>query len=62
MSLSNWRINTAFNDDAQLYIVKGYRGEVLDCAVAWLDLAVGSVRNVCLRVASVGWAMGHDSV
>lgn len=48
MSLSNWRINTAFNDDAQLYIVKGYRGEVLDCAVAWLDLAVGSVCDVWL--------------
>lgn len=45
MSLSNWRINTAFNDDAQLYIVKGYRGEVLGCAEVWFDLAVGGVRN-----------------
>lgn len=48
MSLSNWRINTAFNDDAQFCIVKGCCGEVLDCAVAWLDLAVGSVCDVWL--------------
>lgn len=45
VNLSNWRINMAFNDDAQFYIVKDCRGEVLDCAVAWLDLAVGGVRD-----------------
>ena len=52
----------AFNDDAQFCIVKGCRDEVLGSAEMWLDLAVGSVRNGRLRVASVCRSMGRDSV
>lgn len=35
----------AFNDDVQLCVVKGCRGEVLGRAEVWFGLAVGSVRD-----------------